>query len=37
VVRYLKSSPKRLKRFKSCADKQKVGCHSSLVLDVPAG
>ncbi|XP_059453467.1 zinc finger BED domain-containing protein RICESLEEPER 2-like [Corylus avellana] len=35
VVRYVKSSPKRLERFKSCADRQKVVCQASLVLDVP--
>jgi hypothetical protein len=34
VVRYVKSSPKKLEMFKSCADRQKVGCHFSLVLDV---
>jgi hypothetical protein len=35
VVRYVKSSPRRLERFKSCADRQKVACQASLVLDVP--
>jgi hypothetical protein len=35
VVRYVKSSPKRLERFKSYGDRQNVACHSSLLLDVP--
>jgi hypothetical protein len=35
LVRYVKSSPKRLEKFKSCADRQKVTCQASLVLDVP--
>jgi hypothetical protein len=35
LVRYVKSSPQRLEKFKSCADRQKIACHSSLVLDVP--
>jgi hypothetical protein len=35
LVRYVKSSPQRLEKFKSCADRQNITSHSSLVLDVP--
>ena len=35
VVRYVKSSPKRLEMLKSYGDKQNVACHSSLLLIVP--
>jgi hypothetical protein len=35
LVRYVKSSPQRLEKFKSCVDRQKIACHSSLVIDVP--
>jgi hypothetical protein len=35
AVKYVKSSPKRLERFKSCASQREVECQSSLVMDVP--
>ncbi|XP_077237332.1 zinc finger BED domain-containing protein RICESLEEPER 1-like [Tasmannia lanceolata] len=35
AVRYIRSSPSRLGRFKSCVEKERITCKSSLCLDVP--
>jgi hypothetical protein len=35
LVKYVKSSPKRLDWFKSCVRRQKIQCNNLLCLDVP--
>jgi hypothetical protein len=35
LVRYVKSPPQRLERFKPCANRQKIACYSSLILNIP--
>ena len=35
AVKYVKSSPSRLEKFKSCVEKQKIGEKGLLCLDVP--
>ena len=35
IVRYVRSSPARLQRFRVCAEKKKIPCKSLLKLDVP--
>ncbi|XP_077251858.1 zinc finger BED domain-containing protein RICESLEEPER 2-like [Tasmannia lanceolata] len=35
VVRYIRSSRSRAQRFKSCVEKERITCKSSLCLDVP--
>ncbi|PHT26609.1 hypothetical protein CQW23_33779 [Capsicum baccatum] len=35
VVRYIRQSPARLKKFKECSELEKIACKKSLCLDVP--
>ncbi|XP_077249164.1 zinc finger BED domain-containing protein RICESLEEPER 2-like [Tasmannia lanceolata] len=35
AVRYIRSSPSRAQRFKSCVEKERITCKSSHCLDVP--
>ena len=35
AIRYVRSSPKRLKRFKTCVEQQKIDCKALVYLDVP--
>ena len=35
AVKYAKSSPSRLDKFKSCVERQKIGEKGLLCLDVP--
>ncbi|KAL4016504.1 hypothetical protein IC575_024156 [Cucumis melo] len=35
VVRYVRSSPKRLTKFKTCVEQEKIDCKALVCLDVP--
>ncbi|KAM3204906.1 hypothetical protein P3L10_028316 [Capsicum annuum] len=35
VVRYIRQSPSRLKKFKECCELEKIACKKSLCLDIP--
>ncbi|KAM3304099.1 hypothetical protein P3S67_015131 [Capsicum chacoense] len=35
VVRYIRQSPAKLKKFKECCELEKIACKKSLCLDVP--
>lgn len=37
AVKYVRSSPARLQKFKTCVQWEKISCGGLMVLDVPMG
>lgn len=35
AVKYVRSSPARLQKFKTCVDREKISCRGLMMLDVP--